>query len=33
VTDSVAGMRRVLGAADASANGSLFNFDGERIAF
>ncbi len=33
VADSVAGMRRVLGAADASYNGGLFNFDGERIAF
>jgi NAD(P)-dependent dehydrogenase (short-subunit alcohol dehydrogenase family) len=31
VADSVAGMRRVLAAADASMNGGFFNFDGERL--
>jgi hypothetical protein len=31
VTDSVAGMRRVLAAADVSMNGGFFNFDGERL--
>jgi NAD(P)-dependent dehydrogenase (short-subunit alcohol dehydrogenase family) len=31
VVDSVAGMRRVLAAADASMNGGFFNHDGERL--
>jgi NAD(P)-dependent dehydrogenase (short-subunit alcohol dehydrogenase family) len=33
VADSVAGMRRVLAAADGTANGGLFDYTGERIAF
>jgi NAD(P)-dependent dehydrogenase (short-subunit alcohol dehydrogenase family) len=31
VADSVAGMRRVLAAADRSANGGFFDFTGARI--
>jgi NAD(P)-dependent dehydrogenase (short-subunit alcohol dehydrogenase family) len=33
VTDSVAGMRRVLAAADGAANGGFFDYTGDRIAF
>jgi NAD(P)-dependent dehydrogenase (short-subunit alcohol dehydrogenase family) len=33
VTDSGAGMRRVLAAADGAANGGFFDYTGDRIAF
>ena len=33
VADSVAGMRRVIAAADASRNGGFFNYDGEGLAW
>jgi hypothetical protein len=32
-TVSVAGMRRVIEAADAASNGGFFNYDGERLAW